>query len=143
MVFSRWQRGDVLLIDNFSTSHGRQPTYDKGRKVAVAWSDPLKKADEVVSLEPVLVEEKEVVQQSFCMENPQEKTPESTLTRKDSAALLEKRTAKELDAMLTEHFSSSRSSTSVNNNNPQEEEALSGDPHAALNGLFHQAQSAH
>ena len=40
MVFSRWRKGDILCIDNFSTSHGRQPTYDKGRKVCVAWSDP-------------------------------------------------------------------------------------------------------
>jgi alpha-ketoglutarate-dependent taurine dioxygenase len=48
MVFNRWQKGDIVFIDNFSTSHGRQPTYDKGRKVVVAWSDPLKKANEVV-----------------------------------------------------------------------------------------------
>jgi hypothetical protein len=40
MVFSRWRKGDILCIDNFSTSHGRQPTYDKGRKVIVAWSHP-------------------------------------------------------------------------------------------------------
>lgn len=38
MVFSRWQKGDILCIDNFSTSHGRQPTFDKGRTVIVAWS---------------------------------------------------------------------------------------------------------
>jgi alpha-ketoglutarate-dependent taurine dioxygenase len=38
MVFSRWRKGDIMCIDNFSTSHGRQPTYDKGRKVIVAWS---------------------------------------------------------------------------------------------------------
>lgn len=44
MVFSRWQKGDILCIDNFSTSHGRQPTYDKGRKVVVAWSHPCQKA---------------------------------------------------------------------------------------------------
>lgn len=29
-----------MCIDNFSTSHGRQPTYDFGRKVLVAWSNP-------------------------------------------------------------------------------------------------------
>ena len=40
LVFSRWKKGDILCIDNFSTSHGRQPTYDKGRKVIVAWSHP-------------------------------------------------------------------------------------------------------
>ena len=43
MVFSRWQKGDIMAIDNFSTSHGRQPTYDKGRKVIVAWSRPYDK----------------------------------------------------------------------------------------------------
>jgi len=45
MVFNRWQEGDLLMIDNFSTSHGRQPTYDKGRKVVVAWSDPIRKSN--------------------------------------------------------------------------------------------------
>jgi alpha-ketoglutarate-dependent taurine dioxygenase len=43
MVFNRWQQGDLLMIDNFSTSHGRQPTYDKGRNIVVAWSDPIEK----------------------------------------------------------------------------------------------------
>eukprot|EP01083_Nonionella_stella_P118438 353576_1 len=43
MVFSRWSKGDILCIDNFSTSHGRQPTYDKGRKVIVSWSHLLDK----------------------------------------------------------------------------------------------------
>jgi len=37
---STWRKGDILCIDNFSTSHGRQPTYDFGRKVLVAWSNP-------------------------------------------------------------------------------------------------------
>eukprot|EP00980_Cylindrotheca_fusiformis_P003742 scaffold831_cov109-Cylindrotheca_fusiformis.AAC.4 len=40
MVFSRWEKGDIMCIDNFSTSHGRQPTTDKGRTVIVAWSQP-------------------------------------------------------------------------------------------------------
>jgi hypothetical protein len=40
MVFSRWRKGDILCIDNFYVSHGRQPTYDKGRKVIVSWSQP-------------------------------------------------------------------------------------------------------
>ncbi|KAL3902859.1 MAG: hypothetical protein SGILL_010669, partial [Bacillariaceae sp.] len=44
MVYSRWQKGDILCIDNFSTSHGRQPTYDRSRQVIVAWSHPLDKA---------------------------------------------------------------------------------------------------
>jgi hypothetical protein len=48
MVFSRWRKGDILCIDNFSTSHGRQPTYDKGRKVIVAWSHPHNKTTLVI-----------------------------------------------------------------------------------------------
>ncbi|CAB9504215.1 Taurine catabolism dioxygenase TauD, TfdA family [Seminavis robusta] len=44
-IYNRWQQGDVVMIDNFSTSHGRQPTYDKGRNIVVAWSDPLAKKD--------------------------------------------------------------------------------------------------
>lgn len=47
MVFSRWEKGDLLMIDNFSTSHGRQPTYDTGRQVVVSWSDPIEKANEL------------------------------------------------------------------------------------------------
>jgi alpha-ketoglutarate-dependent taurine dioxygenase len=50
MVFNRWQKGDLLLLDNFSTSHGRQPTYDKGRNIVVAWSDPLEKANKTIEL---------------------------------------------------------------------------------------------
>ena len=32
-----------MCIDNFSISHGRQPTYDLGRKILVAWSTPINK----------------------------------------------------------------------------------------------------
>ena len=46
MVFNRWQKGDLLEIDNFSTSHGREPTYDKGRKIVVSWSEPLQKSND-------------------------------------------------------------------------------------------------
>ena len=52
MVFSRWQKGDVLILDNFSTAHGRQPTYDKGRKIVVAWADPQLKSN-ALTLEKV------------------------------------------------------------------------------------------
>ena len=52
MIFSRWQQGDILAIDNFSTSHGRQPTYDKGRSVAVAWSMPYDKTLTPLDVEP-------------------------------------------------------------------------------------------
>jgi hypothetical protein len=91
MVFSRWQRGDLLLIDNFSTSHGRQPTYDGGRKIAVAWAGPRRKADETVSMEALRGEKP----QRPSMENPQERTPDTTLTRDEAAALKEKVKAQE------------------------------------------------
>mmetsp|Transcript_27789 Transcript_27789/g.77861 ORF Transcript_27789/g.77861 Transcript_27789/m.77861 type:complete len:308 (+) Transcript_27789:982-1905(+) len=52
MVFSRWRKGDILCIDNFSTSHGRQPTYDKGRKVIVAWSHPIDKVNSMHQNDP-------------------------------------------------------------------------------------------
>lgn len=56
MIFSRWQKGDIMCIDNFSTSHGRQPTYDKGRKVIVAWSQPQEKKAKVQSQEAALID---------------------------------------------------------------------------------------
>ena len=44
MVLNRWEKGDLVMIDNLSTSHGRQPTYDHGRRVVVAWSDVVEKS---------------------------------------------------------------------------------------------------
>mmetsp|Transcript_3288 Transcript_3288/g.5082 ORF Transcript_3288/g.5082 Transcript_3288/m.5082 type:complete len:463 (+) Transcript_3288:84-1472(+) len=49
MVFSTWKKGDIMCIDNFSTSHGRQPTYDFGRKILVAWSNPHDKTSTIPS----------------------------------------------------------------------------------------------
>ena len=37
MVFFKWRRGDVLVIDNDAVSHGRMP-YTGPREVAVAWA---------------------------------------------------------------------------------------------------------
>ncbi len=37
MVIEPWQRGDVVAIDNHSTSHGRLP-YEGPRRVAVCWA---------------------------------------------------------------------------------------------------------
>lgn len=37
MTFFPWREGDVLAIDNFSTSHGRMP-YSGPREILVAWS---------------------------------------------------------------------------------------------------------
>lgn len=88
MVFSRWELGDVLCLDNFAVSHGRQPTYDHGRKVVVAWSSSLEKANTLTSIE---VEHLPADQKVF--ENPQERTPDSTLTSEDAETL--KTTVKE------------------------------------------------
>jgi alpha-ketoglutarate-dependent taurine dioxygenase len=37
MSFFQWQKGDVLAIDNYSTSHGRMP-YTGAREIFVCWS---------------------------------------------------------------------------------------------------------
>jgi Taurine catabolism dioxygenase TauD, TfdA family len=93
MVFSRWEKGDILFIDNFAVSHGRQPTYDKSRKIAVAWSDPVRKTNMVKSFDSpksVIFDEKQLTVRNvevFCTENPQERTPEPTLTKEDSQIL--------------------------------------------------------
>lgn len=48
--YNRWEQGDIVAIDNFSTAHGRSPTYDSGRNIVVAWSEPLRKADAMANL---------------------------------------------------------------------------------------------
>jgi len=72
MVFNRWEKGDLLMIDNFSTSHGRQPTYDKGRKIVVSWAEPLEKTNELTGSKMVAVKTKK--EEPIQMENPQEHT---------------------------------------------------------------------
>lgn len=97
MIFSRWQKGDLLLIDNFSMSHGRQPTYDKGRKIVVAWADPVLKTNELTAVSVVspngAVNVNDV---SLCLENPQERTPESTLTGSESKMLQQELLTKDI-----------------------------------------------
>ena len=56
---STWKKGDIMCIDNFSVSHGRQPTYDLGRKILVAWSEPLDKTS--LQLASIEEEEEEVI----------------------------------------------------------------------------------
>ena len=98
MIFFRWAKADLLMIDNLSTSHGRQPTYDSGRKIVVSWAEPWTKhnmlrgaaTDDVNNIETMI--QKEDVEEEpglLCMENPQERTPQSTLT-KESAKELQK-----------------------------------------------------
>jgi alpha-ketoglutarate-dependent taurine dioxygenase len=37
MVFFKWQKGDIIAIDNYSTSHGRMP-YNSPREIYVCWA---------------------------------------------------------------------------------------------------------
>ncbi|MEE1929011.1 TauD/TfdA family dioxygenase [Streptomyces sp. TRM 70351] len=43
-VRERWQAGDVMLVDNISTSHGRDP-FRGDRRIAVAMGDPVRVTD--------------------------------------------------------------------------------------------------
>jgi hypothetical protein len=81
MVYSRWKLGDMLCIDNFAVSHGRQPTYDTKRKVVVAWSDPLEKTNTLTCAEAENL--------ATYTDNAQECSPESTLTTGDAQTLKE------------------------------------------------------
>ncbi len=93
MIFSRWQKGDILCIDNFSTSHGRQPTYDKGRSIAVAWSQPFDKTQTPLDSKPVAsftpckiqTMDKDI---PSMVESPNS-SPESTLNQKELMELRE------------------------------------------------------
>lgn len=97
MVYSRWELGDIMCIDNFAVSHGRQPTYDHGRKVVVAWSDALVKTNTLTC-----AEDENVPSDAEPVEpNPQERTPESTLTAEDAKSLKSVLVnSKELEAAL-------------------------------------------
>lgn len=97
MVFSTWQQGDIMAIDNFSTSHGRQPTYGKGRKIAVAWSNPHDKTSTPSSIEKKTDKEKEL--RASCtsllgdecvpgvVQVTPDSSPESTLTSNEAQEL--------------------------------------------------------
>ena len=89
MVYSRWEKGDMLWIDNFRVSHGRQPTYDKSRKVVVAWADPVQKLNQATA-ESLFASMSNIPtdQATVSQENPQERTPESTLTIEKSSKLV-------------------------------------------------------
>lgn len=89
MIFSRWQKGDILCIDNFSTSHGRQPTFDKGRKVVVAWSQPHNKAALPAAQESLDNEQKcttDCIHDKWtALPHLSATTPESSLTESEAA----------------------------------------------------------
>jgi hypothetical protein len=101
MVYSRWQKGDILCIDNFSTSHGRQPTYDRSRQVVVAWSHPLDKyqasnsTSTTLSVVELLVDSKTLDDVPELAESP-ENSPSTTLTKEEAQELK--------DLFLTDRF---------------------------------------
>jgi alpha-ketoglutarate-dependent taurine dioxygenase len=103
MVFNRWAKSDLLLLDNFSTSHGRQPTYDRSRKIVVAWADPLQKSNEVKSL-VMDANKTQAVPEDYPMENPQERSPDSTLTNLELHDLKEAYSQKHFSGLLEETF---------------------------------------
>jgi alpha-ketoglutarate-dependent taurine dioxygenase len=43
-IRERWQAGDLLLVDNVRTAHGREP-FEGSREVVVAMADPVRVAD--------------------------------------------------------------------------------------------------
>jgi alpha-ketoglutarate-dependent taurine dioxygenase len=113
MVFNRWAKSDLLLLDNFSTSHGRQPTYDRSRKIVVAWADPLQKSNEVKSLVvDASIITQVVVPEDYSMDNPQERSPDSTLTNLELHDLKE--------AFSQKQFSGSLEAAFAPSDNPQE-----------------------
>ena len=95
MVFSRWSKGDVLCIDNFSTSHGRQPTYDRNRKVIVSWSQPQSKvilpAQQITSSETTSdccdVKKLEDSSMPDLLAVTPDSTPDSSLTKQEAEEL--------------------------------------------------------
>jgi hypothetical protein len=103
MVFSRWRKGDILCIDNFSTSHGRQPTYDRGRKVIVAWSAPFDKTMPVTTKPVFSVEKMELMTVSEDvpgLASSPDVSPDSTLTEEEASELKE--------SILSDHFEERR-----------------------------------
>jgi alpha-ketoglutarate-dependent taurine dioxygenase len=111
MVFSRWQKGDIMAIDNFSTSHGRQPTYDKGRKVIVAWSQPYDKTQPIktegsaISIQKDVVDiSKEVVGTIPDLVESPDNSPSSTLTHAEANELRESSFHNRFDEQMSMAF---------------------------------------
>lgn len=113
MVYSRWKLGDMLCIDNFAVSHGRQPTSDTKRKIVVAWSDSLEKTNTLTCAEA-----ENLAADSVAFDNPQERTPELTLTTEDAQMLKEA----VLEKVLSEELEQ-RINVSANFHEPQEIDA--------------------
>lgn len=142
MVFSRWEKGDIMCIDNFSTSHGRQPTTDKGRTVIVAWSQPHDKTQPIAwapeqvkevaaeSLEAASKVEEEGAPE--LVESP-EVSPFSTLTEQEATELKESMIADEmllgqrLASALNKNMTSSEKGIARHNSLPSCPELLRRD----------------
>lgn len=109
MVYSRWQKGDILCIDNFSTSHGRQPTYDRRRQVVVAWSHPLDKQQAskpapTTALVELPVESKNLDDVPELAESP-DNSPSTTLTKEEAQELKELFLTGRFEAQMAMAFS--------------------------------------
>jgi hypothetical protein len=132
MVFSRWEKGDVMCIDNFSTSHGRQPTSDKGRTVIVAWSQPHDKTQPIAQAPEHVKVPVKVPTDNMQKASPEEEgapdlvaspdvTPFTTLTEDEATELQEsmlnneKLLGQKLVAALSKNTSSSEKSLSRHN----------------------------
>ena len=90
-----------MCIDNFAVSHGRQPTYDLGRKILVAWSEALDKTtlqdapiEEVTAVEDEVRLSEQLRIASFCdslvpgaIAATPDTTPNSTLTATEAEDL--------------------------------------------------------
>jgi hypothetical protein len=99
MIFFRWAKGDLLMIDNLSTSHGRQPTYDSGRKIVVSWAEPWNKlnllhgaadGNSILTMKTVAEEGLDGDNESEEEEEEEEtpvSTPEQTLTKQEAKVL--------------------------------------------------------
>lgn len=109
-------------------------TFDSGRKIVVAWAEPWNKTNLLKSTmstatttvqEDVHQQQEEEESTMICMENPQERTPESTLNHQESqslqeaALLLKKSGQKEMMMEKNDHYHRFQSQ-SHEGENPQE-----------------------
>lgn len=81
-----------MCIDNFSVSHGRQPTYDLGRKILVAWSEPLDKTsfapieeEAIVTKQSGVIFDDKLVPAALAV--TPDSSPETTLTSEEAETL--------------------------------------------------------
>jgi alpha-ketoglutarate-dependent taurine dioxygenase len=51
-VRERWQAGDLMVVDNVRTAHGREP-FEGPREVVVAMADAVHLADAIALARPI------------------------------------------------------------------------------------------